>query len=160
MKGRSIVSLVNTSDRASGIPLAINLLQIDPCKGKNVLLKPNFNTADTFPGSTHNDTLSSMIVQLRKMGATGITVGDRSGPAETSEVIKDKAVDLLCRDHGAELMNFEDLPQDQWARIRPDGCHWRTGFDIARPVLDAVENGQTDLVRDLVRQAQMLTCEG
>ena len=137
MKRRSIVSLVNTADRASGIPAAINLLQIDTVQGKSVLLKPNFNTADPFPGSTHNDTLAGMIVQLRKMGANAVTVGDRSGPAETSEVIREKAVDRLCRDHGAELVNFEDLPQDQWVRIRPEGCHWRAGFDIARPVLEA-----------------------
>jgi len=52
-------------------------------------------------------------------------------------VIREKAVDRLCRDHGAKLMNFESLPQDQWTRIRPEGCHWRTGFDIARPVLEA-----------------------
>jgi uncharacterized protein (DUF362 family) len=137
VKRRSIISLVNTTDRASGIPAAINLLQIDTVQGKSVLLKPNFNTADPFPGSTHNDTLSSMIVQLRKMGAETVIVGDRSGPAETSEVIREKAVDTLCRDHGAELMNFENLPQDQWARIRPEGCHWRSGFDIALPVLEA-----------------------
>lgn len=136
-KRRSIVSLVNTSDRATGIPTAIDLLKIDTLQGKNILLKPNFNTADPFPGSTHNDTLSSMIVQLRKMGAASITVGDRSGPADTSEVIREKGVDRLCRDHGAELMNFEDLPQKQWARIKPEGCHWRSGFDMARPVLDA-----------------------
>ncbi len=137
MRRKSIISFVNTSDRASGIPAAINLLQIDTLQGKNVLLKPNFNTADPFPGSTHNDTLSSMIVQLRKMGAKAVTVGDRSGPTETSEVIRKKEVDRLCQEHGAQLINFEDLPQDQWVRIKPEDCHWRAGFDIARSVLNA-----------------------
>jgi len=137
MKRRSIVSLVNTADRTTGIPQAIGLLRLTPVQRKNVLLKPNFNTADPCPGSTHNDALSSLIKELRKMGAQSITVGDRSGPAETSEVIQKKGVDLLCREQGATLMNFEDLPQDQWVRIKPDGCHWRAGFDLARPVLDA-----------------------
>jgi uncharacterized protein (DUF362 family) len=137
VKQRSIISLVNTSDRASGIPAAINLLRIDTLQGKNVLLKPNFNTADPFPGSTHNDTLSNLIMQLKKMSAKTVIVGDRSGPTETSEVIREKAVDRLCRDHGADLVNFEDLQQDQWARIKPEGCHWRAGFDIAQPVLEA-----------------------
>lgn len=137
MKRKAIVSFVNTSDRASGIPAAITLLPIAPLQGKSILLKPNFNTADPFPGSTHNDTLSSMIVQLRKMGAKAVIVGDRSGPAETAEVIREKTVDRLCQDLGAGLLNFEDLPKNQWERIRPEGCHWRDGFDIARPVLDA-----------------------
>jgi len=137
VKRRSIISLVNTSDRASGIPAAIDLLRIDSLQGKSVLLKPNFNTADPFPGSTHNDTLAGMIKQLRKMGAKAVTIGDRSGPADTSDVISEKKVNQLCRDLGAELMNFEDLPHDQWSRIRPEGCHWRAGFDIAGPVLEA-----------------------
>lgn len=51
------VSLVKTSDRESGIKKAIELLAVNPVKGKDVLLKPNFNTADPFPGSTHNETL-------------------------------------------------------------------------------------------------------
>jgi len=76
MKKRSIVSLVNTSDRASGIPTAIDRLSIDPIQGKSVLLKPNFNTADPFPGSTHNDTLASLIMELGKRGAQSVIVGD------------------------------------------------------------------------------------
>ncbi|MEW6002372.1 MAG: hypothetical protein AB1638_06980 [Nitrospirota bacterium] len=50
---KSKVSLVRTDDRASGIVRAIKLLGINPVKGKDILLKPNFNTADPFPGSTH-----------------------------------------------------------------------------------------------------------
>ena len=137
MKRRSLVSFVTTPDRDAGIPAAVSLLNIDTVLGKRVLLKPNFNTADPFPGSTHNDTLASLITLLRKMGAHAVTVGDRSGPAETSEVIRGKEVDRLCSDHGAGLLNFEDLPHDQWTRVRPEGCHWRVGFDIARPVLEA-----------------------
>lgn len=43
------VSLVKTSDRKSGVKRVIELLGINPVKGKDVLLKPNFNTADPFP---------------------------------------------------------------------------------------------------------------
>jgi hypothetical protein len=56
------VSLVKTSDRATGIKRAIDILGINPVRGKNVLLKPNFNTADPFPASTHNDTLTHLIL--------------------------------------------------------------------------------------------------
>ncbi len=55
---------------------------------KDVLLKPNFNTADPFPGSTHNDTLTYLILHLKEMGARSITIGERSGPPETSSVLR------------------------------------------------------------------------
>ena len=47
---KTIISLVKTSDRETGIKKAIELLGINPVKGKDVLLKPNFNTADPYPG--------------------------------------------------------------------------------------------------------------
>ena len=46
------VSIVRTADRTEGTRQAIELLDINPVKGKAVVLKPNFNTADPAPGST------------------------------------------------------------------------------------------------------------
>lgn len=131
------VSLVRTADRATGVPRAIELLATNPAAGRDVLLKPNFNTADDFPGSTHNDTLKHLILALRRMGASNITVADRSGPADTAEVLRSKGVDLLCGELGAGLIDFETLAPDGWARIKPEQSHWRNGFDVARPVLEA-----------------------
>ena len=36
-----------------------------------------------------------------------------------------------------ELINFENLPESQWQHIKPLQSHWKNGFDVARPVLDA-----------------------
>ena len=131
------VTLVCTSDRAHGVKTAIDLLGINPVKGKQVLIKPNFNTADPYPGSTHNDTLVNLIVNLKRMGASSLTIGERSGPPATAEVIKGKGVVEICREHNVGLINFEDLPPGQWVRMRPEQSHWNNGFDIAKPVLDA-----------------------
>jgi uncharacterized protein (DUF362 family) len=131
------VSLIKTSDRASGIKRAIELLAINPVKGKDVLLKPNFNTADPFPGSTHNDTLIHLILHLKEMGAKTITIGERSGPPDTSDVLKKKGIYELRKKLDVGLINFEELPPDGWVRIRPENSHWRDGFDVARPVLDS-----------------------
>jgi len=133
----STIALVKTVDRASGIPAAIDLLNIAPVTGKNVLLKPNFNTADAFPGSTHNDTLRALILSLKNSGAAAITVGDRSGPADTRDVIHEKSVDRLCKELCVNLINFEDLSPAEWLRIRPERSLWRQGFDFAKPVLHA-----------------------
>ena len=134
---RSKVSLVKTSDRASGIKKAINILGVNPVKGKDVLLKPNFNTADPFPGSTHNDTLINLILHLKEMGAKSITIGERSGPTETSDVLKEKGINDLCKKLDVKLINFEDLPRNGWVKIKPAGSHWNNGFDVARQVLDS-----------------------
>ena len=131
------VSLVKTSDRESGIKKATELLGISPVKGQDVLLKPNFNTADPFPGSTHNDTLTYLILQLRKMGAKSITIGERSGPPDTRDVLKEKGIYDLCNRLGVGLINLEELPPDSWIRIRPEKSHWRDGFDVAKPILDS-----------------------
>jgi uncharacterized protein (DUF362 family) len=106
-------------------------------EGEDVLLKPNFNTGDPFPGSTHNDTLAHLIKELRGMGSRSITIGERSGPAETADVFREKAIYALAERLGAGLINFEELPSGDWVRVRPAESHWRDGFDLARPVLDS-----------------------
>ncbi len=44
------VSLVKSPDRAQAISTAIDLLDVSPVKGKHVVLKPNLNSSDPFPG--------------------------------------------------------------------------------------------------------------
>ncbi len=134
---KSKVSLVKTSDRESGIKKAIDILGVNTVKKKKVLLKPNFNTADHFPGSTHNDTLTNLILHLKKIGAKSITIGERSGPPDTSDVLKEKNIYNLCKKLDVGFINFEELPSDGWVRIKPKQSHWRNGFDVAKPILDS-----------------------
>lgn len=129
------VGLVKGVPRETAISRVIELLGINPVKGKEIFLKPNFNTADPFPGSTHNDTLLYLIRHLREMGAGSITIGDRSGPADTADVIREKGVDCLCEEMGVRLMNLDELPDQDWIRMQPKQSHWWNGFDVARPVL-------------------------
>lgn len=115
----------------------IDLLGINPVQGKEVLLKPNFNTADPFPASTHNDTAKYLILKLKSMGAKSITIGERSGPVGTEDVLKSKGIYDLCRELDVQLINFEKLPPEEWVNIQPERSHWKNGFKIAKPVLDA-----------------------
>lgn len=131
------VSLIKTSDRASGVKRAIEILNINPVQGKDVLLKPNFNTADPFPGSTHNDTLANLIIHLKDMGAKTITIGERSGPPNTADVLREKGIYEICKKLDVGLINFEELKPDEWVRIKPENSHWRNGFDVARPVINS-----------------------
>jgi len=135
---KSKIALIKTSDRALGIKRAINLLGINPIKGKNLLLKPNFNSSDPFPGSTHNDTLTNLILHLKTMGAKSITIGERNGsPRNTSDVLKEKGIYDVCKSLGVSLISFDKLPSAEWVRVKPEQSHWRNGFDVAKPVLDS-----------------------
>jgi uncharacterized protein (DUF362 family) len=136
-QGKTKVSLIRTADRTSGIQRAIDLLGINPAKGKDVLLKPNFNTADPFPGSTHNDTLIHLILQLKTMGAKSITIGERSGPPDTAEVMDEKGIPALCKRLGVGLIDFEKLSPADWVRVMPEQSSWRSGFEVARPVVES-----------------------
>ncbi len=131
------VSVIKTTDRAAGVKRSIDLLGINPIKNKEVLLKPNFNSADAFPGSTHNDTLLAMIKQLKAMGAKSITLGERCGPGSTARVMREKGIIELCEKENVRIINFEDLPDREWVRVKPAKSNWNEGFDVARPVVDS-----------------------
>jgi uncharacterized protein (DUF362 family) len=137
MAESTAVSIVSTADRSEGVGASIDLLDINPAMGKDVLIKPNFNTADPYPGSTHNDTLTALIEKLREMGASSITVGDRSGPVNTEQVLSEKGIYPLCERLRVRLINFETMPEEQWEHFQPEGSHWRKGFYFAKPVLEA-----------------------
>ncbi len=135
--GMSKVALVKTSDRNIGVRESLSLLEFPPMKGKNVLLKPNFNTADTCPGSTHNDTLSRLVKEIQKRGAKEIVIGERSGPQETEEVILKKDVFQMSRDLDFKIINFDTMPEADWMHFNPEGNHWDNGFSIPRSAAEA-----------------------
>jgi uncharacterized protein (DUF362 family) len=123
------ISLVRTSDRAEGTRKAIDLLKINPVKGKAVVLKPNFNTADPAPGSTHNDTLRSLIVKLKEMGARKITLAERSGPGPTThDNMERKGIFVMAKELGFEILDLQAMPRDGWVLVKPKDSHWKDGF--------------------------------
>jgi uncharacterized protein (DUF362 family) len=133
----SAVAFVKTHDRVSGVRRALDLLGIRPVKGCDLFLKPNLNSADATPGSTHNDVLQTLVECLRAMGAARLTVGDRSGMGDTRPVMEQKGILRMAQEMGFEAMAFDELPADAWTRCQPDGSHWQQGFGIPRQVLEA-----------------------
>jgi len=131
------IALVKTNDRAKGVQEVLRILEFAPVKNKHVFIKPNFNTADPPPGSTHNDTLSQLIHEMRDRGASSITVGDRSGPAETKKVLEDKGIFELAKKLDFKIINFEELLEKDWVHFNPPGSHWKNGFYLPRPVVEA-----------------------
>jgi uncharacterized protein (DUF362 family) len=132
----SRVSLVSTEDRKTGVESSIRALDINPAKNKDVLIKPNYNTADQVPGSTDNDTLVALIEEVWNMGAKTIRLGERSFPP-TREVMEQKGIIPLLEKLNVELVDFDDLDKKDWVEIKPKDSHWKNGFRIARPILEA-----------------------
>lgn len=132
----SLVTFVKTDDRVQGVEACMSGLEINPVKGKDVLIKPNFNTADPTPGSTHNDTLMALVDVLWKMGASSITLGERSYPP-TLQVMQQKGVIPLLEQKDVRIINFDDLDKKDWIEFKPKGSHWPNGFRIARPIVES-----------------------
>ena len=133
---KSRVAFFRTEDRKSCVISSIKALNINPVKNKDVLIKPNFNTADHVPGSTHNDTLVALVEEVWRMGAKSVSLGERSYPL-TREVMEEKGVISLMEKLDVKITNFDDLEDEDWVEVRPKDSHWREGFRIARPILEA-----------------------
>lgn len=135
--GTARVAFVKTNNRAEGVRQAIALLGINPVLGKNVFLKPNFNSADPPPGSTHPDVLTALVATLKEMGASKITVGDRSGMGNTRQVMEQLGIFRLSNELGFDVTVFDELTAEDWVMVNPSDGHWKNGFWFARPCLEA-----------------------
>jgi len=130
------VSLFVTENRETGIEHCIDALGVNPVTNKNVLIKPNFNTADPAPGSTHNDTLVSLVKKVWDMEAKSIRIGERSFPL-TRQVMEQKGILPLLKELDVDVVDFDTLDKKDWVEMNPTDTHWRDGFRVARPVLEA-----------------------
>jgi uncharacterized protein (DUF362 family) len=132
----SQVALVNTGDRKFGVESSIRALEFNPAKSKNVLIKPNFNTADLCPGSTHNDTLVALVEEIWKMGARSVSLGERSYP-ENRAVMEQKGIIPLMEKLDVRIIDFDKLDEKDWVKVDAANSHWQDGFRVARPILES-----------------------
>jgi uncharacterized protein (DUF362 family) len=131
------VAFVKTDDRAFGVQRALDILGIQGTQGRRVFVKPNYNTADPAPASTHPDVLRSLVGWLRGAGAESITIGDRSGMGDTRAVMNRAGAFEIASDFGLETVVFDELGPEGWVPQQPEGSHWAYGFSLARPVAEA-----------------------
>ncbi len=137
------VAFVKTRDRVEGVRRALALLDLKPVQGKQVLLKPNFNSPDPAPGSTHDDVLRTLVEELWGMGARTITLADRSGMADTRQAMQQKGVFSLAQELEFETLVLDELGEEDWVMLQPPDSHWQQGFPFARPFLEAEALVQT-----------------
>jgi len=132
----SRVAFARTEDRKKAVRASLQgMAAVNPVRGKEVLIKPNFNTADPAPGSTHNHTLVALVEELWAMGARTISLGERSYEP-TRNVMEQKGIIPLMEQRDVRIIDFDQLDESDWVNFEPRNSHWTNGFRIARPILE------------------------
>ncbi|MFX1487677.1 MAG: DUF362 domain-containing protein [Promethearchaeota archaeon] len=126
------VAVISTKDRVYGVNKSLELLGINPVKDKNVIFKPNFNTADPPPASSSMETVRQFIIKLKEMGAKSITVAERSGPANTKKVFEDKGLYELAEELDFKIVDLTQVPDNEYILKTTQDCHWKKGFLFAK----------------------------
>jgi uncharacterized protein (DUF362 family) len=104
--------------------------------GDRVMVKPNFNSPDPYPGSSDLDFLKSVVQILKEAGAK-VVVGESSGGIwrPTRKVMEKLDALRQLTDIGAEVIAFDDRAWD-WVRVRVDGDYLKE-VTIPRSVYEA-----------------------
>jgi uncharacterized protein (DUF362 family) len=77
------------------------------------------------------------------MGATRITLAERSGPPNTRKVMEQKGTLHLAQKLGFEVVNLQELGPEGWVHIDMKDSHWKQGLHFARAYLEAEAIVQT-----------------
>lgn len=128
--GQPVVSMVRAEENVrASVDKAVALLGgLGPTikSGDRVLVKPNFNSPDPFPGSTDLAFLRAVIRMLQEAGTT-VTIGESSGGVwrPTRNVFRKAGLYEMGRDLGVEVIAFEDRKTD-WVKINIDGDYLKS----------------------------------
>ena len=139
----SPVFLARTTDRAAGIRRGLAALGTPAVRGKRVVIKPNFNSADPYPASTHLETLRLLITHLQAAGVGGVSIAERSGMGSTRRVMEQLGVPALARELGFDAFVLDETPMDGWVEEGLAGGHWKRGVLFPRIFRDADHIVQT-----------------
>jgi len=141
---RSLVALVRMENRVRGIEEALRLIggivpAIENLDEGYVLVKPNCNSHDPFPASTHPDTVRLILKLLLEAGLKKeqIVIGDMSGPAwlPTEATMKKNGILDVAREFGVRVSFFEN---EEWLWVKPEkASSWPEGFRIAKTAYNA-----------------------
>ena len=121
--GKVLVSKVaNFRSLKEGILNSVNLIGgfnkiIE--KDDEILVKPNFNTADPPPGSSNPDFVKAVIELLYEHGAGKVVIGESSTRRlSTRKVLEETGMIRKAEEAGAEVVVFDE---GKWVKVSIDG---------------------------------------
>ena len=128
----SKVYVIKANDRSDGLEKLWQVVSVPDLVGKTVVIKPNFNSDDPFPATTHLDTLEFVIKKIKDKNPKAIVLAERSGMGGTEEILKNRGVYALAIKYGVQVVNLDKLPKDGWLLVKEKGNHWKFGFWVAK----------------------------
>jgi uncharacterized protein (DUF362 family) len=98
--------------------------------GAVVLVKPNVNSDDPYPGTTNPEVVRAVVELLKEYEPRRIIVADRSNPAyDTLPAMKKVGIYQAAIEAGAEVMPLEGYG---WVKVDPPGAeNWPDGFEFS-----------------------------
>jgi len=134
--GKSRICIVKTSDRLSGTAQAIAMVGgVGFAAGRDVVLKPNYNSANPIPASTDHDSIRQIVAELKNVGAGNIVLGESSGSTiggfgnPTDTVVGQKGALELCNELGIDFVNYDNA---EYENFQFPGMTWAGGLDIPK----------------------------
>lgn len=133
------VAVAYDGDRMIGAKAVVGAIGLPELAGRKVFIKPNLNTSDPAPGSTHIDTLRAMVEMVQEKAPGEIVVGGRSGIvfANSQKVFEENGIISLSKEMGFQYRILDKKRKEDWIRVRPDDSHWRKGFLFSREATES-----------------------
>lgn len=99
--------------------------------GATVLIKPNVNSDDPYPGTTNSEVVRAVVELVKEYEPRRIIVADRSNPAyDTLLAMKKVSIYQAAIEAGAEVMSLKSYG---WIEADPPGAeNWPGGFEFSR----------------------------
>jgi len=144
--GRSLVSKITyNGNLKKSIEHAISLIGgINKLveKGDTILLKPNYNTADPFPGSSDPEFIKTIIEMLYEAGAEKVILGERTAFLRSRRVLEQAGIIEAAEKAGAEIKVFGKdgwqviFDRRGWRRVSVRGGQYLRKVSVAKEALE------------------------
>lgn len=111
-------------------------------KGDIVLVKPNYNTADPFPGSSDPGFVKAVVEMLYEAGTGKVVVGERSAFLNSWRVLEKARIVEACEEVGAEVRVFGKngwsvlLDRKGWRKVKVPGGRYLREVSLAREAFE------------------------
>jgi len=111
-------------------------------KGDIILLKPNYNTADPYPGSSDPEFIKAVIDILYEAGAGKVILGERTAFLHSRKVLEQAGIVKVAEEAGAEVRVFGKdgwqalFDRKGWQRIKVSGGQYLRKVSIAKEALE------------------------
>ena len=123
--------IAGSADRAAGVGAVLGAFDLSGLAGASVALKANFNSADPFPASTHQETLDVLCSTILAQQPARLALAERSGMGMTRDVLERTGVLALAKRRRFNVVALDEMDRTGWQEIQAPGLHWSRGFFLA-----------------------------